>query len=320
MLQGSDCINSHSLESHHALGAHAPELAQYQSEPAQMRSGAIGKRGYLKLRFAKRERRSILAEMERRVPSMVQKALYWDEEMPELPCVTMISTSGCILQGDRLETDIHVERGACAHITTQSATKVHMMNANYASQTQKFTLEENSYMEFMPDPLIPHRNSRFITDTSIRIHPTATAIYSEVLMSGRKYHHPEERFGFDVYSSRVAAYDLDNKELFVEKYILEPKTESLDAIGIMQDFDVFGNVTLLTPKEHHDRILARVAARFDAEHQIACGATRLPNHCGLIFKVLGVNSSGVKAEIRQFWRVAREEILGITLPEKFIWR
>ncbi len=58
-----------------------------------MRSGAIGKRGYLKLRFAKREQRSILAEMERRVPSLVQKALYWDEEMPELPCVTMISTS-----------------------------------------------------------------------------------------------------------------------------------------------------------------------------------------------------------------------------------
>ncbi len=54
-------------------------------------------------------------------------------------------------------------------------------------------------------------------------------------MSGRKYHHPEERFGFDVYSSRVAAYDLSNKELFVEKYILEPKSESLDAIGIMQD-------------------------------------------------------------------------------------
>lgn len=145
MSRGSDCINRDSLGSHHALGAHAPELAQYQSEPAQMRSGAIGKRGYLKLRFAKREQRSILAEMERRVPSLVQKALYWDEEMPELPCVTMISTSGCILQGDRLETDVHVERGACAHITTQSATKVHMMNANYASQTQNYSRRKQLY-------------------------------------------------------------------------------------------------------------------------------------------------------------------------------
>ncbi|EEQ06276.1 Urease accessory protein ureD [Yersinia bercovieri ATCC 43970] len=285
-----------------------------------MRSGAVGKSGYLKLRFAKRGQRSVLAEMERRVPSLVQKALYWDEEMPELPCVTMISTAGCILQGDRLATDVHVEAGACAHVTTQSATKVHMMNANYAAQIQNFTVEEGGYLEFMPDPLIPHRNSRFITDTTIHIHPTATAIYSEVLMSGRKYHHAEERFGFDVYSSKVVAHNLAGKELFVEKYILEPKVESLDAIGVMQTFDSFGNVILLTPKEHHDRILARVPARFDIKGGIASGATRLPNDCGLVFKALGIDSAGVKAEIRQFWKIAREEILGITLPEKFLWR
>ncbi|MGK4437391.1 urease accessory protein UreD [Yersinia proxima] len=324
--QSQNIVETPSRVRAHALGINAPELAEYQDEPAQMRSGAVGKSGYLKLRFAKREHRSILAEMERRVPSMVQKALYWDEEMPELPCVTMISTSGCILQGDRLATDVIVEAGACAHVTTQSATKVHMMNANYASQIQNFTVEEGGYLEFMPDPLIPHRNSRFITDTTINIHPTATAIYSEVLMSGRKYHHADERFGFDVYSSRVAAHVFlgkeqpAGKELFVEKYVLEPKSESLDAIGVMQSFDAFGNVILLTPKEHHDRILARVPAHFDIKGGIASGATRLPNDCGLVFKALGIDSAGVKNELRQFWKIAREEILGVTLPEKFLWR
>lgn len=304
----------------HALGVNAPELADYQDEPAQMRSGTVGKSGYLMLRFAKRERRSILAEMERRVPSMVQKALYWDEEMPELPCVTMISTSGCILQGDRLATDVIVEAGACAHVTTQSATKVHMMNANYATQIQHFTVEEEGYLEFMPDPLIPHRDSRFITDTLINIHPSATALYSEVLMSGRKYHHQDERFGFDIYSSRIVAQNPQGRELFVEKYILEPKVECLDAVGVMQTFDTFGNVILLTPKEHHDRIVARVPAKFDMENNIASGVTRLPNDCGLIFKALGVDSGGVRDEIRHFWKVAREEILGVSLPDKFLWQ
>jgi len=304
----------------HALGVNAPELAEYQDEPAQMRSGTVGKSGYLKLRFAKRERRSILAEMERRVPSMVQKALYWDEEIPELPCVTMISTSGCILQGDRLATDVIVEAEACAHVTTQSATKVHMMNANYAAQIQHFIVEEKGYLEFMPDPLIPHRDSRFITDTLIDIHPSATVLYSEVLMSGRKYHHEDERFGFDVFSSRIVAKNPEGKELFVEKYILEPKAESLDAVGVMQTFDTFGNVILLTPKEHHDRILARITAKFDMENHIASGVTRLPNDCGLIFKALGIDSGGVRNEIRHFWKVAREEILGVTLPEKFLWQ
>ncbi|MHB6335038.1 urease accessory protein UreD, partial [Klebsiella pneumoniae] len=37
-----------------SLGALAPELAKYQQEPPQMASGAVGKHGYLRLRFADR--------------------------------------------------------------------------------------------------------------------------------------------------------------------------------------------------------------------------------------------------------------------------
>lgn len=320
MTVHNQIVNTPSRLRAHSVGNTAPELARYQDEPPQMHSGAVGKSGYLRLGFEKRANRSVLADMERRVPSLVQKALYWDEAMPLLPCVTMISTSGCVLQGDRLATDVNVGVGACGHVTTQSATKVHSMNANYASQVQHLRIEENGYLEFMPDPLIPHRDARFITDTQIRIHPTATAIYCETLMSGRKYHHVDERFGFDVYSSRVCAETLEGKELFVEKYVLEPKTESLDAVGVMQTFDVFGNVVLLTPSEHHDRIVERVPAVFDLKAGVASGVTRLPNHCGLIFKVLGNDSGEVKAQIRAFWKVAREEILGVSLPPPFLWK
>lgn len=318
--QSLNIVNTPSRLRAHALGSDAPELLDYQDEPPQMDSGAVGKSGYLKLGFEKRGDKSVLADMERRVPSLVQRALYWDEEMPELPCVTMISTSGCVLQGDRLATDVTVGVDACGHVTTQSATKVHSMNANYASQIQTLRIEEGGYLEFMPDPLIPHRNARFITETNISIHPSATAIYCEILMSGRKYHHVDERFGFDVYSSKVTAHTLEGRELFVEKYVLEPKKESLDAIGVMQTFDIFGNVVLLTPKEHHDRIVERVPALFDMKAGLASGVTRLPNNCGLIFKVLGNDSGTVKAQVREFWKVAREEVLGLTLQPQFLWR
>ncbi|AZD86933.1 urease accessory protein UreD [Pseudomonas chlororaphis subsp. piscium] len=318
--QSMNIVNTPSRHRAHTLGKDAPELANYQDEPAQMASGAPGKSGYLRLGFERREDRSVLAAMERRVPSLVQRALYWDEEMPQLPCVTMISTSGSVLQGDRLATDVHVGAGACGHITTQSATKVHSMDANYATQVQCFRIEENGYLEFMPDPLIPHRKSRFITETRISIHPTATMIYCEVLMSGRKFHHVDERFGFDVYSSKVVAENLEGLELFIEKYILEPKKEDLDATGVMQGLDIFGNVVLLTPKEHHQRILERIPALFDLGAGIASGASRLPNHCGLVFKVLGNDSGQVQIQIREFWKVAREEILGVTLSPKPLWR
>ena len=88
----------------------------------------------------------------------------------------------------------------------------------------------------------------------------------------------------------------------------------------MQTFDVFGNVVLLTPKAHHDRIVERMPALFDIKAGLASGVTRLPNDCGLIFKVLGNDSGEVKAQIREFWKVAREEIFGVTLQPAFLWK
>ncbi len=144
-----------------------------------MQSGAVGKSGYLKLRFAQGD--IVVSWWKWSVVFLFSaKALYWDELMPQLPCVTMISTSGSLLQGDRQALDIIVEKGACAHVTTQSATKVHMMEANYATQYQNIIVEEDGYLEYLPDPIIPHRNSRFITDTRINIHPSATMIYSNI--------------------------------------------------------------------------------------------------------------------------------------------
>lgn len=137
------------------IGLESPELRPYQDEPAQMPSGTVGKDGYLRLEFADQGDRSVMAFMDRRVPFLVQRALYWDEAMPQMPCIFIITTTGCVLQGDRMALEIEVGKNAQAHVTTQSATKVHMMNANYASQLQDIVVEEGGYLEYMPDPAHP---------------------------------------------------------------------------------------------------------------------------------------------------------------------
>src|SRR5688572_2393035 len=89
-----------------ALGASVPELAAFQDEPPQMRSGTVGKTGFLRLGFEHRGSRTILANLERRAPYMVQRPLYCDQAMPGLAHVFLITTTGCLLQGDRLALDI----------------------------------------------------------------------------------------------------------------------------------------------------------------------------------------------------------------------
>ena len=142
-------------------------FAGYRDEPPQMRSGAVGKSGCLRLGFERRDERTILADLESRAPCLAQRALHCDDALPDMAWLFMITTSGCVLQGDRLALDVTLGPGARAHVTTQSATKIHTMDANYALQTQSFTLGDGAYLEFLPDPLIPHRQARFASDTRI---------------------------------------------------------------------------------------------------------------------------------------------------------
>lgn len=303
-----------------ALGASAPELSAYQDEPLQMKSGTVGKTGFLHLGFEHRGGQTILASLDRRVPYMAQRALYCDQQMPDLAWVFLITTTGCLLQGDRLALDIKLGSGARAHVTTQSATKIHAMDANYAAQTQTVTLSDDAYLEFLPDPVIPHRGARFVSDTRIAIAPTATLLLSEIIQPGRKHHHPDECFGTTVMALSTSATRSDGRVLFSEKLLIDPKRYPMRQTGVMDAFDVFGNVILCTPKANADRIYARVEPEVDLDRGLAFGACRLPNDAGLIFKVLGNETAQVKAKVREFWGIVRKEVTGADLSPPFFWR
>lgn len=322
MCQISDCERVERARTELArIGLAAPELRPYQDEPAQMASAAVGKNGYLRLEFTERDKHSAMSFMDRRVPFLVQRPLYWDEAMPHMPCVFVITTTGCVLQGDRMALEIEVGRDACAHVTTQSATKIHMMNANYASQLQNIVVEENGWLEYLPDTIIPHRTSRFLSHTNISIAETGSLIYAEVLLPGRKYHHEDELFGYDLYSSTIKATRRETGEtLFVEKNIVEPITAGLSRSGIMNGYEVFGNVVLLTGKDKAVQVREAMGADVNRAEKLAWGASLLPGDCGLIFKVLGMTSESVREKIREFWGVARKTVTGHELPQAFLWQ
>jgi urease accessory protein len=303
-----------------ALGASRPEFAAFQDEPPQMRSGTVGKSGFLRLGLEHRSGRTILATLERRAPYMVQRALYCDEEMPSLASVFLITTTGCLLQGDRLALDIALGPRAQAHLASQSATKIHAMDANYAAQSQTITLADDAYLEFLPDPLIPHRRSRFLSDTQISVAPSATLLISEIIHPGRKHHHPDECFGATVLSISTSAVRPDGRSLFAEKLVIEPRRYVMRQTGVMNSFDVFANVILCTPKDKAERIYERAGADVDLAEGVAYGACRLPNDAGLIFKVLGRQTAQVKAKIREFWEVVRREVVGAAIPPPYLWR
>lgn len=299
----------------------AREVSGFRTEPAQMRAAGPGKVGELRLGFSRRGERSVLHDLYRVAPLLVQQALYFDEAMPELPICPIISVGGGILQGDRYRIEITVEADASAHVTTQSASRVHQMDANYASQHQTVTLRPGAYLEYLPDFTILYRDSRFINQTDIVIAEDATLLYGEMILAGRKHHDAGERFGFDLLSMAVSARRPGGRRVFAEKLLVGKGDPDIDYPAVMRGFDAFANIICLTPPDVAARIRARVETRFDEQDRRAIsGVSRLPNDAGLMLRAVGVETYDVRREVRRFWQIVREEARGRTLPPEFFWR
>lgn len=297
------------------------ELLPYLTETRAMRMGAPGKYGLLDLVFElDKNGKSIMRHWERRAPLIVQQELYFDEGMPEMPCVYILSAGGPNVDGDRYENRFTVRKDAYAFISTGAATKIAEMVYNFSALKQTFVLEEQAYLEYMPEATIPCRNSRYITDTEITIDASATLFYSEIYTGGRKYYGEGESFVYDLLSVCTRARRPDGTLLFREKLVAEPNKTAVRQRGVMHDYDVFANVLILTPEEHASGIYEQTRAFIDRNQHLAAGITYLPNRCGLIFKVLGSKTQSVKNVIRQLGSVVRMQVKGKPLPDEFVWR
>lgn len=297
-----------------------PEMAPYLSQPDAMYVGCPGKHGFLNLRFElDKEGKSIMRDWDRRAPLIVQQELYFDEELPGLPCVYILSSGGPNVDGDRYCQQFSVGRDAMAFISTGAATKLAEMKRNYSGMEQSITLEEGAYLEYLPEPVIPCAHTRFISDTRIVCHPTATLVYSEVYMAGRKYYKDGELFKFDILSVCTHAERPDGEQLFREKFIIDPHRSAIRDVGTMHGYDVFANVVVLAPPEEAEKVYAATEPFIDRERHLAAGITHLPNGAGLLFKVLGMEPGPVKKTVREFASRVRQAVKGKPIPPEFPW-
>lgn len=303
------------------LSAIPREMLPYTSQPKAAPVGGTGKSGFLRLGFElNSDGRTILRDWERRVPLIVQQALYFDEELPSMACVYILSSGGPNVDGDRYEQIFTLRRGAMVHLSTGAATKLAEMRYNYSSMKQSIRLEEESYLEYLPEPIIPCRHTRYYSDTHITIAPSATLVYAETLFSGRRYFGEGERFKYDIVAISTRAEREDGEPLFREKYTIRPEKYPPQRVGAMGDFDIMANVIVLTPSDVADDIYASTEPFFDTEEQLAAGITRLPSNCGLQYKILGNRSGQIKRLIRQFTSKVRERVKQHPLKEDFPWR
>src|ERR671931_2035724 len=158
-----------------------PEVLAYESELKHIAVGRAGKFGALMLTLEKDKQngKTSVKRQYSKVPLYTQRALYLEEALPSMAYMYIISPSGGILQGDRYRMEITLRNEAMAHLTTQGATRVYRMEKNFATQIVNIDVGEGCYLEYVPDQIIPYKDSRFYQIANLNVHDTATVVYSE---------------------------------------------------------------------------------------------------------------------------------------------
>jgi urease accessory protein len=131
--------------------------------------------------------RTVLAAQSFRAPFHLSKP-YWEADAGVL-IVQVVNPTAGILAGDRLESTIAVEAGAALLVTTPSASRVFKMDAEESAQSrQHFSVAAGGWLEVAPEPLVPHRGSRFRQVTTVEVEPGGGLFFVDQLQPGRVGH------------------------------------------------------------------------------------------------------------------------------------
>ena len=285
------------------------QFASFDGKIPQMDVGKTGKIGFLKLTLESDSQRNktIITEQLSRVPLYVQKALYYDETIPSMAHVFVLSPSGGVLQGDRYRTDIELKNGAISHITTQGATRMYKMNSNYATQMINLNVGKNCYLEFLPEQLIPYKNSRYYQKATFKIDDSATLVYSETIVPGRVA--MGELFDYDICCLKTLCYDDKQEIKFHDNCILEPKKQTMNSLGIFGNKTVHSMMYVVTKQECIEELYEAINQLFKDNDEIIGGASILPNNSGLSVRVLSNSSELNKTTVYNIAQIVRKQII-----------
>lgn len=286
-----------------------PEISAYESELRQLGVGRAGKLGALALRLEadSESGKTVVKEQYSKVPLFTQRALYLEESLPSMAYMYIISPSGGILQGDRYRMDITLKNNAYAHITTQGATRIYRMERNYATQVVNINVDDGCYFEFIPDQIIPYRDSRFYQTVNMKVHDNATMLYSEMIVPGRVA--SGESFEYDICYMKASARNQNGILRFVDVAIMEPKKHNLKTLGILGNHDVVGSMYILTKSKYVPQLKDEINSSLKKFTGISAGASVLPHNSGVMVRMLGTIASDLRSAIFEAIRITRKTVL-----------
>jgi len=314
------------------------EVARYGTDAQTLRVGSPGKVGILELDFelrgASSAQRTDLVHHYQKTPLQIMRPLYYNPLRVDMPYTYVMTTGGGVLHGDRQRTDLRFGEGTSAHVTTQAHTKLYRMEHGYAAAVVNIEAEADSYVEYLPDPVIPFAGSRYYQRTSVTLHPDATLITGETIYAGRLTR--GEHNAYEVYASdfevrrpgdaRQQAGGLGRspikhgRPVAFDRVRLVPQGGHVGGLAVLDERDIVATLYVLSPLVPAARIVEALHAAVDTvvaasdDDRARFGVSVLPGDAGAWVRLIADDTITALAAQTAAAAAAHELLTGRPAP------
>jgi len=139
--------------------------------------------GAAEIGFARRDGISRLARLYQRDPLRV---LFPAPAAGDPPVAVIVTTSGGLVAGDRLDIRVELAPGATAHVTASAAEKVYRSTGRTTTIRQTLSIGPGAALEFLPPETILFDGARLQRETVIDLAPGSAFLGGDIVVFGRR--------------------------------------------------------------------------------------------------------------------------------------
>jgi urease accessory protein len=139
--------------------------------------------GVAEIRFANHGGVSRLVHLYQRDPLRV---LFPAPAELDSPVAVIVTTSGGLVEGDRLDIGVEIAAGAVAHVTASAAEKIYRSNGRTTTITQTFSVEPGATLEYLPPETILFDGARLRRETVVELAPGSSFLGGDIVVFGRR--------------------------------------------------------------------------------------------------------------------------------------
>lgn len=264
-----------------------------------------GKNGRLNLVLGVKDGKTIVKNCFQKVPLKISIPFY-SNNSKEIILYQLTPTGGGMVQGDRYNSDIYLERGAELFYTNQSATKIYRAPKEEVRQYTNFKLEEDTFLEYSPEVVIPFAEAKFFNETNIFMARSSMMILTEIIAPGRM--HRQEVFKFTEIDSLLKVY-IDNEIAYFDRFHLTPQEQLPSVLGLFDKYSFIGNFLVFAGKNDRTVLHKKLQETIKKFPTVFASCSLLEGN-GIVLRALGSRTMDLEDIFRECSKLTRKIILG----------